>query len=385
MPAERMATQEPPDEAPPEDGGLSIVEVFAALRRKWALLVFVPPLLGSAAYFLTFLLTPVFTAVTVIIPPQQAQSSAASALASLGGLASLAGGAAGIRTSADQYVALMHSRTVSDRIIDRFDLIKTYGVELRVDARKRLLANVRIAANKKDGLITVEVDNPDPRRAAEMANRYVDELRAVTATLAVSEAQQRRMFFEKQMEQSRDRLTQAQLELQASGFNAGALRAEPKAAAEEYARLKAQVTATEVRLQSLRDMLAEHTPEVQQQQTLLAALRQQLARTEQPTEKTGTPGYVSKYRDFKYHEALFEVYARQFELARIDESREGAIVQVVDVAVPPERKSRPQRLLTAIITTAASAVLLAILVLFRHSAASGRQNRSVLQSQPPTA
>jgi uncharacterized protein involved in exopolysaccharide biosynthesis len=159
----------------------------------------------------------------------------------------------------------------------------------------------------------------------------------------------------------------AQLALQKSGFNQGAIKAEPKAAAEGYARLKAEVTAAEVRLQAMRGSLADDTPEVRQQQAALAALRAQLSRLEQSTEGGVGADYVGKYREFKYQETLFELFARQYEMARVDESREGALIQVVDIATPPEKKTRPARALTAIVATLVSFVILTAFVVFRSS------------------
>ena len=350
-----------------DDSGMSIGEMLGALREHLKLLAIAPLAAGLLALGITTLMAPTFTAVTTFMPPQQSQSGAASALASLGSLAGLAGGAAGISSPGERYVALMQSVTVSDRIVDQFKLMEVYDEKFRVDARKRLATNLRIVLGKKDGLITVEVDDKSQQRAADIANRYVDELRRMTGTLAVTEAQQRRAFFERQLQQSRDRLVQAQQALQSSGFNAGALKAEPKAAAEAYARIRAETTAAEMRLQILRDTLADSTPEVRQQQTAVAALRAQLTRAEQVTDTSAGPDYVGKFREFKYQETLFELYARQFELARADESREGALIQVVDAATPPEKKSKPKRAVIAGSTTLVVGLLLAMWVILRQS------------------
>jgi uncharacterized protein involved in exopolysaccharide biosynthesis len=244
--------------------------------------------------------------------------------------------------------------------------MQVYESKYRFEARKTLAANARVSLGKKDGLITVEVDDVDPQRAADLANRHVDELRRLSAQLALTEAQQRRVFFESQLKNTRDDLTAAQNALQASGFNPGALKAEPKAAAEGYARLRAEVTAAEVRLQTLRRNLADTTPEVAQAQTTLAALRAQLSRTEAATDPTGNADYVSKFREFKYQETLFELFSRQYELARLDESREGALIQVVDVAQPAERKSKPKRAIIASAATVAALLLLAVFLVTRH-------------------
>jgi uncharacterized protein involved in exopolysaccharide biosynthesis len=356
---------EEPDRSETQAGDTGF-DLVLELTESWRVLLLLPLLVGVAALGITYAIAPTFTGRTTFLPPQQ-QGAGATALASLGALANLAGGAAGIRVPADQFVALMQSVTVQDRLIDRFELIKVYEAKLRVDARKELAANTRISLNKRDGLITVEVDDESPLRAAQMANAQVEELRRLTSTLAITEAQQRRAFFEKQLAQVRDRLTNAQQALQASGFGSGALKAEPKAAAEGYARLKAEITAGEVRLQSLRGALTDTAPEVTQLQSALLVLRGQLVRAEQVGDPSGSSDYVGKYREFKYQETLFDLLARQYELARVDEAREGALIQVIDTALPPERKTKPRRALTAIAATAVAALLAILWILFRRS------------------
>jgi uncharacterized protein involved in exopolysaccharide biosynthesis len=286
-------------------------------------------------------------------------------LASLGALGSLAAGGAGLRSPVDQYVALLQSHSVSFRIIERFDLRSVYDEELLVDTRDKLARNVRIAAGRKDGLITVEVEDRDPQRAASIANQYVDELRRVTGELALTEAQQRRAFFEAQLARTRDQLVRAQTALESSGIGQGAIKAEPRAAAERFARLQAEVTAAEVRIQTLRTSLVDSAPEMQQRLAQLAALREQLARAEQPAAQ-GSADYIGRFREFKYQETLFELFARQYEAARLDESREGALIQVVDVALPPERKSWPRRGLTAVLVTAGTLLSMIVWLVLRH-------------------
>ena len=364
-----MATGPAGADSPEEDLGLTLGDMGNALRGRWWWILLVSLLAGVAAYGATHLVAPTFTASTTFLPPQQSQGAAASALASLGSLAGLAAGG-GVRSSGEQYVALMQSANVSDRLIDEFKLMDAYDSKWRIDARKELARNVRISLGKKDGLITVEVDDKSPQRAADVANRYVDELRRMSSLLAVTEAQQRRVFFERQLNDSRDRLVKAQLALQSSGFNPAALKAEPKAAAESYARLRADVTAAELRLQALRNSLTDNAPEVRQQQGTLATLRAQLGRVEQPADASSGPDFIGKYRDFKYQETLFELYARQFELARVDESREGQLIQVVDPATPPETKSKPRRGLTAAAASAVTALLLLAWTLLRQGGRS---------------
>lgn len=350
-----------------DEDPVSLLDLAMQLAEHWKLLTIGPIIIGLIALGVAYVIPPTYTATTTFLPPQQQQSAANSLLSSLGSLAGLAGSAGNLRTPADQYVALMQSITVSDRIVDAFKLMEVYEAKYRVDARRDLANNVHINIGKKDGLITVEVDDRNQQRAADMANRLVDELRRMTDTIAISDAQQRRKFFEYQLRLTQEKLVQAQQALQASGFTQGALKAEPKSAAEGYARLRAEVTTAEVRLQTLRGSLSDTSPEVQQQQSALAALRGQLARLEQTADSRGGPDYIGKYREFKYQETLFDLFAKQYELARVDESREGALIQVVDPATPPERKSKPKRAVIAAVAMLASGIALAVFVLIRNS------------------
>ena len=357
-----------------DEDSVSLLELAVPLAEHWKLLTIGTIAAGLLAYGIVFLIPPTYTATTTFLPPQQQQSAASSLLSSLGSLAGLAGGAGNARTPADQYVALMQSATVSDRIVDQFKLLDVYDEKYRVDARRELAKNVRVAVGKKDGLITVDVDDKSPQRAADMANRLVDELRRMTDTIAVSDAQQRRKFFELELRQTQEKLVQAQQALQASGFTQGALKSEPRSAAEGYARLRAEVTAAEVRLQTLRGSLSDATPEVQQQQNALAALRGQLSRLEQTADAGAGPDYVGKYREFKYQETLFDLFAKQYELARVDESREGALIQVVDPATAPEKKSKPKRVIIALAAALLSGLALVGFVLVRRLWRAGAED-----------
>jgi uncharacterized protein involved in exopolysaccharide biosynthesis len=355
----------PPDDAPPYEEEGSLIGLLLPLAQQWKTLLFAPLLIAAIAIGVTYVVAPTFTARTTILPPQSQQGGASAALASLGALSALGGLAS--RTPADQYVSLLQSATIADRIIDEFQLTEVYETKFRSDTKRKLGEKVRVILGRKDGLISIEVDDESPKRAAAMASRYIEELRRLTSTLALTEAQQRRSFFEGQVQHTRLKLAQAEDELQASGFNAAALRAEPRAAAEGYARLKSAVTAAEVRLQTLRRTLTESAPEVLQQVTSLAALRTQLQRLEVTAEPPSSPGYLSKFREFKYQESLLELFAKQYELARVDESREGALIQVVDAAQVPDKQSRPKRALTASIAWGLSFVLLIVLLVARQS------------------
>jgi uncharacterized protein involved in exopolysaccharide biosynthesis len=348
-----------------EDAGVDFQALLAPVRRSWRAAALATLAAGALGYGISFVVTPLYTSHTTLIPPQQQQGGAAAALSSLGVLGSLAGGA--MKNPIEQYISLMESDAVTDRLIDRFGLMKVYDYQYRDSTRKKLLKRSEITAGKKDGLITVKVEDSDPKRAAAIANQYVEELRHMTSTLAVTEAQQRRVFFQNQMLEAKNKLAEAQDALQKSGFSRGAVNAEPQAAAAGYMRLRTELASAQVKLATLQGSLAPTAPEVQQQSTTVAALQDQLRQLETAAgSDANNPDYVTKYREFKYEATLFELMAKQYELARVDEAKEGALIQVVDPALPPERRSYPRRLFFAAGGAAAGLLLAAALLVLRE-------------------
>jgi len=346
------------------DETIGLVDALVPLVAQWKWVVAIPLLCATAALAVTYVLKPTYTARTTLLPPQQSQSSAASALASLNALSGL--GVPTVRTPADQYASLLQSNAVTNPVVTAFGLKDVYGKALLTDARRILLNRMHVSVGKKDGIITVDVDDDSPQRAAEIANRLVDELHNVTARLVLTEAQQRRQFFEAQLQLSRSRLAQAQQTLGASGFDAGALRAEPKAAAENYARLSAEITATEIRLRTVGQSLTETAPEVRALQASLAGLRAKLASVEAASQTPTETDYISKYREYKYQETLFELFSRQYELARVDEAKDSPAMQVIDRATPPERRSRPRRAQTTMTAFLGSLVCIVLFLEARY-------------------
>ena len=351
---------------------ISLLDLLQTIVDNLRLLIIGPLVVGLAALGISFAVPPTFTATVKFLPPQQQQSAAASMLASLGGLGGLAGAAAGLKSPADQYLAFMKSNSVQDALIERFKLQDRYETKFKVDTRKELTGNTR-AASGKDGLISVEIDDKDPHFAADLANAHVDELQKLLARLAVTEAQQRRAFFEKQLTQVKDKMIAAELALKGTGVNSSVLKSNPTSAVAAVAALKAQVTAQEVKVGAMRGYLAETAPDFKQAMNELANLRTQLAKQEkdEPASTAGQGDYVAKYREFKYQETLFELFAKQFEVAKVDESREGAVIQVLDAAQPPERKSKPKKALIAIIATLAAGFALLLFVFVRQALCNG--------------
>lgn len=352
---------------------ISLLDLLQVIADNLRLLILGPLAVGVVALGISFLIKPTFTAATTFLPPQQQQSAAASMLQSLGALGGVASLATGLKNPADQYVALTGSRTVKDALIEKFKLTERYDEELRQDARKELEKNTRIST-AKNGLITVEVDDHEPQIAADIANAYVEELSRLMGRLALTEAQERRAFFEGQLKKAKEGLTTAEAALKATGISESAVKASPGASVGAVASLMAQVAAKEVQISAMRGYLVESAPEFQRAQAELGALRSQLSRSERDTASNGAGGdYVAKYRDFKYFETLYELMAKQYEIARIDESREGAVIQVVDKAIAPERKSKPKRGLVAVLAMVAAGFVLLLFVFIRQALRNAQQ------------
>ncbi len=358
-----------------DDDEISLLDLLQTVVDNLRLLVLGPLAVGLAALGISFAIPPTFTASTQFLPPQQQQSAAAAMLQSLGSLGGLAGAATGIKNPNDQFISFMQSRTLQDALIERFKLQERYESKFLEDTRGELTKNARISSGK-DGLIRVEVDDEDPAFAAELANAHVQELTQLLGRLAVTEAQQRRLFFEKQLNNAKDKLTQAEQALQASGVNASALKANPQAAVAGLAQLQAAITAQEVKVASMRGYLTESAPDFRQALTELGALRAQLGQAEkaQAPAQQGDSDYVAKYRDFKYHETLFELFSKQYELARVDESREGAVIQIVDVAQAPEKKSKPKKATIAVLATLGTGFALLLFVFVRQALRNAGQD-----------
>ena len=353
-----------------QDEEISLLDLLHTVAQNLRLLVLGPLCVGLLALGMSTLIAPTYTATTVFLPPQQQKSAASSLLSSLGGLAGLAGSAAGIKNPNDQFLAYMKSRGIADALIERFSLADRYDAQRPHDARTALAGASRFSSGK-DGLITVEVDDRDPQMAADIANAYVEELSKLLDHLSVTEAQQRRVFFEQQLADTQAKLTRADIALRASGIDPDIMKTQPQAAVGALAELQAQIAAQEVKVASMRGYLTEQAPDFKQALTELQALRAQLNKAERAssgdTPSRGDSDYIARYRDFKYYETLFELFAKQFEIAKIDEAREGAVIQVLDVAVAPDYKSKPKKALIAVLAALAAGFILLLWVFVRKA------------------
>ncbi len=391
--ADAPANAERPGKETEEISLFDLLIVLAEQRRTilWITIGF-----AVLAVLVSLLLPSKYTATVSLLPPQQSSpmsSALASQVGSLGGMAALAGSSLGIKNPNDMYVAMLKSRTVEDAMVQHFGLMQEYHDRYASDARKDFESRTSVDGSAKDGLIHISVEDHDPARAAELANGYIDQFRTLSEHLAITEAAQRRVFFERQLAQAKDNLASAEEALKKTEQTTGLIQldSQSRALIESAAALRAQITAREVQIQGMETYETSENADLVQAQRELAGLRAQLtklggsedgASSEIIVPKGSVPAagleYIRRVRDVKYYETIFDILARQFEFAKLDEAKQGASIQVVDAAVPPDKRSFPKRTLIVLAATIAG-LIIGILVAFT------RVGFSNLKNDPETA
>jgi len=340
------------------------------------------------AVVVSLLLPKYYKAESRIFPPQEKGGNlAAQLMGQAGGLIALAGGATPLKSQGELFLAMMKSRTVLDRVVDRFNLLNLYKVRYRQDARKRLLELLTAREDRKSGIIILTVEDKDPKRAAEMTNVFVEELKSLVGGLAISEAGQRRLFFEDQLGQTKVSLARAEEEIKGFQQRTGMFQVDAQARAiiEGIARLRAGLAVKEVEAKVLRSFATTQNPDVQRVEEEIRALRSELEKLEtakgsgfDPLMSSGRVPemgmeYLRRLRQLKYNETLYELLSKQYELAKLEEAKNVLVIQVIDRAIPPERKSRPQTVLIVLLAAGAGFViaLFVALILERKHAFQG--------------
>ncbi len=359
-------------------GGIDLIELLLILSRKKAAILKFTLAAAVVAAIVSLLLPRMYTATSTILPPQQSQSALTAMLGQLSTVAGLNESDLGLKNPADLFIAMLNSRTIADRLISRFDLRKVYWVKRYQDARKKLASRSYIIA-EREGLISVSVADRDPQRAADLANGYVEELHAMNSYLAVSEAAQRRIFYQQKLDAEREELALSELALKKAQEKSGLLQpdAQARAIIQSAADMRAQVALHEVQVQAMRTYATPGNPDLRRAEEELAGLRAELAKLERNTGEIGNGNtelptrqlpqaeleYIRRARDLKYHEALYDFLSKQLEAARLDEAKDAVVVQVVDKAIVPERKSSPHRVLIVLMTAIAAFIVACVGVL----------------------
>ena len=364
------------------DDEISLLDLLIVLAERKRVIFWTTAVFAILAIVISLLLPKSYIATVTLLPPQQNSSmsaSLASQLGSMGGMATLAGGALSLKNPNDMHVAMLQSRTVEDAMVQHFGLMQEYHARYLSDASKAFEGQAKVDDSGKDGLIRISVTDSDPRRAAELANGYVDQFRNLSQHLAITEASQRRLFFEQQLEQTKDNLANAEEALKQTEQSTGVIQPDRQAQAliDSASTLRAQITAREVQIQGMQTYATAENSQLVQAQKELEGMREQLAKLGGSEE--GSSGlivpkglvpeasleYVRKLRDVQYYQTIFDILARQFEAAKLDEAKEGALIQVVDPAVPPDRRTSPKRSLIVIGATAVGFLFALFVALFQ--------------------
>ena len=339
------------------DGG--VVSYFLVqVIRSWKFILgmtFGAAVLAVAA---VLLIPSKYTSEAVILPPAQNSSPGSALLSQLGGagaLSSVAGMGLGLKSPGALYVSLLRSRTVEDAVIRRFGLLGRYHKTEMGRARTEFEKDTQVILGQKDGFIAVSATDHDPKFAAELANGYVDEMKKFSATTALTEAAQRRVFFQQQLQEANESLAAAEEAMTKTEQTTGVMQmdSQTRTLVESAATLRAHVMAKEVQIEGMRAYATDENPELKANEQELSAMREQLSQLASTDRDTGMliakgkvpevgMEYVRRMRDMKYYEVVSELLAKQLEMAKLDEARQGTSIQIVDEAVPAERRSYPK-------------------------------------------
>jgi uncharacterized protein involved in exopolysaccharide biosynthesis len=342
----------------PERDILAIDLLLSVVKRKW-LIAKVTLAATLLAIVIVLIIPRSYVAKTSILPPDQNQGLAAAMMGQLGSVATLAGKELGLKNPSDAYVLVLKSNAIGEQLIRRFDLQHVYKKKHQLDTLRALAAHVTIS-DDKSGVITIEFEDEDPKRAADVANGYVEELRQVMKNLSVAEASQRRVFFEQAVGEAKQQLSESEAGLKGVEEKTGLIQldSQAKAIIQEIANVRQQIAAREVRLQGMRSYATADNPYLQRTEKELAALRAELSNLERqknsgagdtqvPTAAmpSASLDYLRRLRDVKYNEMVFEVLSKQYELAKLDEAKGTTMIQDFDPAIVPDKPTKPHRAL----------------------------------------
>lgn len=335
----------------------SFIELLIVLAKNKKRIAGTSLVFALVAFAISLSFPDIYKSTTRILPPQKSKDSVAAVISQFGAIGGMAGAELGIKNPNDTYVAMLESRTIADHLLQRFNLKQVYRVKDNTEARRHLARATQISSGK-DGIIAISVEDKSAKLAADIANAYVDELYKMTQVLSVSEASQRREFFERQLKASQQSLAAAEVALKKTQESTGVVQldGQAQAAVKAVADINAKIAAIEVQMRAMRTFATDQNPELIEKQNELIGLRAQLAKLDGNSNSNSSDAwipikqvpevgleYVRKLRDVKYYETISELLAKQYEVAKIDEAKEGSLIQVLDPAIKSEEKSRPKR------------------------------------------
>jgi len=349
-----------------EKDTIDLLDYLQVIAKHSRMIILVTGAAFIISIIVSLLLPKIYSSTARIIPPQQDQGMMAALLGQAGGLANLAGGMLGSGTTGDLYVGMLKSEAVKDVIIDKFKLMDVYEEDYRLDTYEALDKATTIELGKKDGIISITVEDKDPVRAANMANAFVDELAILSVNLNITGAGQNRKFLEQRLVKAKSDLAKAEDKLKAyqSKNKAVNIGEQAKATIEGVAQLRAQLAVQEIQLASLRSYLTDENDEIKTVKSSIANLRSQIANLEGVSKGSSIPSvgsvpalgqeYMRLMRELKIQETIIEFVTNQYEMAKFNEAKDVPGVQVLQKAKVPDKKVKPKRVLLVFILSFAS-------------------------------
>ncbi|MDI6808534.1 MAG: GNVR domain-containing protein [Candidatus Eisenbacteria bacterium] len=362
-----------------EKDEINPVEYFRILMKRRQLIGMIVGIAFLVSLVYSLWLVKTYDATASILPPQQEVTGA---FQLPGAISSLGGSFLGIKTPADLWVGILRSQVIKDAIIDRFNLMKAFGVETKDDARGALNGMVRVTKSKED-IISITVVDTDPKRAAALANAFVEELDRINKSILTTSGRRMRVFVEARVKQASEELATAEDAVKAFQEKNRAVKLDDqsKAIIEAFANVKGQLMVREVELQTLLSYATPTNPQVELLKTQVEELKEKLRELEEGKGKILNPSskdifiptsrlpdlslqYARLLRDAKVQETVNGLLTQQYEMARIQEAKDSPTVQVLDTAQVPERKAGPNRKRIILVSTFAAGVFGVFLAFF---------------------
>ena len=387
---------------PNEDPGL--LDYLIVLAKCSRLIIYATAAVMVLGCLMLFILPDKYTSMAHLLPPQQNLTLSAQLLDTLGGggapggpaigggASNLASGLLGLKSPSELYAGMLTGNTIFDRIIERFDLRRQYKEHYIEGARKALSLKTTITA-QKDGMIAIEVTDKDPKRAAAMANAFIEELDKLIRGMATQEAKNRLVFMEKERLQTSQNLTNAENALRSFSEQNNVLQidTQTRGALGYIAQLRAEIDAKEVGAQVMLQQATPSNYDVVRLKTEIKGLRDKLSSAEKQYDQ-GYSGdtslttakvpilaleYMRLYREFKFRDTLYQLFTKMVELARLDMVKDFSVMQIVDKATPPEKNANKRlfkTILIGVVTAFIMIFLSFIIENWRNSPQSAAEN-----------
>jgi uncharacterized protein involved in exopolysaccharide biosynthesis len=323
-----------------------------------------------------------YRAITRLMPPDSQSVSGLGILAAISGksgmsgasslssLGNVAGDLLGVKSTGALFVGIVGSQTVQDRLVNDFNLKKVYWDSKIEDARNDLAQHTDVAEERKSGIITIGVTDRDPQRSAALARAYVAELDRLVAQVSTSSARRERIFLEERLKTVKMDLDTAARNFSnfASKNTAIDIPAQGKAMVEAAANLQGRMIAAQAELSGLQQIYTNNNVRVRAAEARVNELQKKLNEIGGGSADEAANGgsqlypsirrlpilgvtYADLFLQTKIQETVYELLTQQYEVAKVQEAKEIPSVKVLDVAIPPTKKSFPPRILLTILGT----------------------------------